>query len=330
MRFLTPSLLVFIVSHIISKRKQTLFQESEKVQDDSAEGDKWVSFSVWSPPQVKEAVVNFLVEQTSRGVKLEGGWITAYCQKGSEAKVCHRHLIRYYQDLQQLYPDLPELKVLREELRDEDWSETWKGFFKPIHVGKNIVVKPTWETYEASPGQVIVEIDPGRAFGTGKHPSTCLCIEILEEILTSVVPGDVGLPRSVLDVGTGSGILAVVAARLGARRVLGLDIDPDALQVAGRNLDQNRVGGVMAVSPTRLDRVEETFDVVVANLTASLLIELAADLTSHVSAKGLLLLSGILAEQVEEVVNCIQGYYFKMVENRAKEEWRGLLLRKEE
>ncbi len=290
---------------------------------------KWVSLSVWSPEVVQEPMANFLVEQTSRGVEFKGNWIKAYCRQGEEARYCLKQLYRYYKDLQQQYPELPTLKVLQEDLQDEDWAEAWKTFFKPIRVGSSIVVKPSWESYEPSADQVVIEIDPERAFGTGNHPSTALCIEILEHIISSVIVGEGDSGPSVLDVGTGSGILGIVAARQGAQRVLGLEIDPEALEAAQRNVDRNGVGEAMSVSLTPLDQVEQTFDVVVANLTASLLTHMADDLAGHVSAKGLLLLSGILAEQVEEVAKCFETHYFRVVDSRATEEWRALVLRKD-
>jgi ribosomal protein L11 methyltransferase len=273
-------------------------------------------------------MANFLVEQTSRGVEFKGNWIKAYCRQGEEARYCLKQLYRYYKDLQQQYPELPTLKVLQEDLQDEDWAEAWKTFFKPIRVGSSIVVKPSWESYEPSADQVVIEIDPERAFGTGNHPSTALCIEILEHIISSVIVGEGDSGPSVLDVGTGSGILGIVAARQGAQRVLGLEIDPEALEAAQRNVDRNGVGEAMSVSLTPLDQVEQTFDVVVANLTASLLTHMADDLAGHVSAKGLLLLSGILAEQVEEVAKCFETHYFRVVDSRATEEWHAILLRR--
>jgi ribosomal protein L11 methyltransferase len=290
---------------------------------------KWVCLSVWSPEVVREPMADFLVEQTGRGVEFKGNWIKAYCPQGEEARYCLKQLYRYYQDLQQLYPELPTLKVLQEDLHDEDWAESWKTFFKPIRIGKSMVVKPSWEPYESSAHQVVIEIDPERAFGTGNHPSTALCIEILEHILTSASAGEAVPAQSVLDVGTGSGILGIVAARLGAQRVLGLEIDPEALEAAQRNVERNGVVGIMSVSLTPLDQVEQTFDVVIANLTASLLTHMADDLAGHVSAKGLLLLSGILDEQMEEVAKCFETHYFKMVKSWSKKEWRAILLRRE-
>jgi ribosomal protein L11 methyltransferase len=291
---------------------------------------KWVSLSVWALPSVQDGLSNFLIEQTGRGVKHEGEWITAYCRESTAAQACLKNLNRYYQDLQQLYPDLPEFKVVQEDLPEEDWSESWKTFFQPIIIGKNIVVKPTWKPFQPITGQVVIEIDPGRAFGTGKHPSTALCIEALESILTNTAIREKGLAFSVLDLGTGSGILGIVAAKLGAKRVLGLDIDPEALEVAKENLSRNGVAETMAVSDAPLDGVEETYHVVIANLTASLLTEMAASLSNRVAEKGMLLLSGILAEQVEEVVKCFQAHYFKRVKSWSREEWQAILLRRKE
>jgi ribosomal protein L11 methyltransferase len=290
----------------------------------------WVSLSVWSPPAVQELLANFLVEQTKRGVQLEGEWVTAYCHEGQEAQVCLQQLSHYYRDLQQLHPNLPAMQVEEKILPSEDWSEIWKSFFKPLNVGKNIVIKPTWEPYETSSGQVVIEIDPGPAFGTGKHPSTALCLEILELILSESSRKEMDSVTSVLDVGTGSGILGIAAATLGASRVLGLDIDPEALKVAGENLRQNGVERIMSVSSIPLHRLGETFDLVVANLTGPVIMQMAANLSRCVSPRGWLVLSGILNEQMKEVVKCFQAHYFKRVKSWTREEWRAILLRREE
>jgi ribosomal protein L11 methyltransferase len=237
-------------------------------------------------------------------------------------------LTLYYQALQQLNPGLPALDVVQDDLQEEEWAESWKAFFKPLRIGRGIVVKPTWEHYQAMAGEVIVEIDPGRAFGTGKHPSTVLCVEILEHLFSDILPSILDSASSVLDVGTGSGILGIVAARLGANRVVGLDIDSDALEAAARNLERNKVGGIMRVTSTPIDKVEETFEVVVANLTAALIIQLSGSLVNRVADRGWLLLGGILDEQVEGVVKSFQFHDFHLVQSRSTEEWRALLLRR--
>ena len=286
----------------------------------------WISLSVWSPPAWQETVASFLVEQTERGVHLEGEWVTAYCREGQEVQVCLQKLTRYYGDLQQLYPNLPELKVVQKVLPAEDWSETWKAYFKPLIIGKRLVIKPTWEPYAPKPGQVLIEIDPGRAFGTGRHPSTALCLEILELILTELSGAKIDSVTSVLDVGTGSGILGIAAARLGAGRVLGLDVDPVALEVAEENLRRNGVEGIMSVSSIPLHRLGETYDVVMANLSAPVISKMAVSLSRCVSPRGFLVLSGILHQQMEEVVKPFQAHYFKEVNSWTREEWRAILL----
>ncbi len=298
------------------------------MEEEAAGDETWVGLRVKSPVDIQDVLVNFLVEQTGRGVQEEGEWLTAFCRRGGEAVTCLQKLSRYYQALRQMHPNLPTLDVVQQDIRAEDWGERWKAFFKPIHIGKTIVVKPSWEPYEGSSGQVVIELDPGRAFGTGKHPSTALSIEILEQVFDYMVPGEVGSAPSVLDVGTGSGILGIVAARLGARRVLGLDIDPEALEAARINLVKNGVDSVMAVSATPLERVEETFDLVVSNLTATLLTNMAGGLTDRVGGAGRLLIAGILAEQVKEVADCFHRHHFKVVKSRALEEWRAILLRR--
>jgi ribosomal protein L11 methyltransferase len=289
---------------------------------------KWVSLSVWSPPAVQEPLANFLVEQTERGVQLEGEWVTAFCHEGLEVQVCLQKLIHYYRGLQEMYSNLPELKVAQKVLPDEDWSETWKSFFRPFVIGEKIVIKPSWEPYEPKPAQVLIEIDPGRAFGTGKHPSTALCLKILELILSGSPGKEIDSIASVLDVGTGSGILGIAAARLGARRVLGLDIDPEVLKTAEENLRRNGVEGIMSVSNLSLHRLGETYDLVMANLTAPVIQQMAASLSRSVSPDGWLVLSGLLHEEMEEVVKSFKAYYFEAVDNWTMDEWRAILLRR--
>jgi ribosomal protein L11 methyltransferase len=289
--------------------------------------DRWVTLTLRPPGPVRDAIINFLIEETSRGVRLEGDGVTAYCRPGPEAESCLRRLRGYYRALQDLHLGLPELELMVESCAEEDWTEAWKRFFKPLRLGRAIVVKPSWESWHGWDGQIVIEIDPGRAFGTGNHPSTALCIEILEELLWQFAREGGEGPR-VLDVGTGTGILGIVAARLGASRVLGLDIDPEALQIAAANVERNRVSGIMKVSGVPVGQVAEKFQVVVANLAADPLISHAASLSDRVSEGGWLVLSGILEDQVEAVMGSFSSHELTPVETRAGKEWRTLLLRK--
>ena len=175
---------------------------------------------------------------------------------------------------------------------DEDWGEGWKRHFLPIDVGR-VRVRPSWIDEPPPPGAVEVVLDPGMAFGTGNHPTTALCLAALSDMLARR-PG-----ASVLDVGTGSGILAIAARRLGARRVAANDDDPKAVEVARENALRN--GAAVEVTLAPLDAVEGVFDVVVANIFANTLVELAPAIAARLAPGGVVLLSGILASQEAEV-----------------------------
>ncbi len=185
-------------------------------------------------------------------------------------------------------------------VREEDWAEAWKAYYKPVRCGRRLAVAPTWERYDARPGEVVVRLDPGMAFGTGTHPSTALCLEFLD----GSAPGD-GRPSApdvagaaVLDVGTGSGILAIAAALLGAGRVVALDVDPVAVRVAEENARANGVEGRVRVRRGEVaGEPDAAYDLVLANITAGVLRELAPDLARVLRPGGTLVLSGIVAPE---------------------------------
>ena len=179
------------------------------------------------------------------------------------------------------------------EVADEDWGEGWKKEFRPLDVGR-VRVRPSWITEAPPPGSVEVVLDPGMAFGTGSHPTTSLCLAALSDLLAAR-PG-----ASVLDVGTGSGILAIAARRLGAGRVAANDDDPKAVEVARENAAAN--GVVLEIVAAPAGRIAGTFDLVVANILANTLVALAPELASKLAPRGVVLLSGILASQEDEVL----------------------------
>ncbi len=178
------------------------------------------------------------------------------------------------------------------EVADQDWGESWKKDWKPLSVGR-VFVRPSWVKAAAPEGAAEVILDPGMAFGTGTHPTTALCLKALSELLTTR-PG-----ASVLDVGTGSGLLAIAARKLGAGRVRGTDNDPVAVQVARENAAQN--GAALELGEEPLAAIPDRYDVVVANILANTLIELAEDLARKLVPGGVAVVSGVLASQEAEV-----------------------------
>jgi len=204
------------------------------------------------------------------------------------------------------------------EIPDEDWSETWKVHFKPLRVGRHFLIVPTWETVNPAPTDVVIRIDPGRAFGTGHHETTRLCLEWLESWAESKRPD---LPGSLLDVGTGSGILAMGAALLGFENVRGIDNDPEAIEVAGPNLDLNRLSGKIHVLCRSPEDITGRHDVLISNIQSLPLIRMSESLVSKVVDGGRLVLSGILAEQAEEVRVEYETRGVKLIGTKAAGEW---------
>ena len=185
-------------------------------------------------------------------------------------------------------------------IKQEEWADSWKEYFKPFRVGERLVVKPTWEEFAAGEGDLVLEIDPGMAFGTGSHATTRLCLEAIEGICRRTgefTPLAYPFPTSCLDVGTGSGILGIGAILMGMASVTGIDIDPEAVAVAADNAGLNGVAGRMAVSTTPLQQITGTFDIVVANILAEELVRLAPHLVDRTTPGGFLILSGILTEK---------------------------------
>jgi len=205
------------------------------------------------------------------------------------------------------------------EVPDEDWGEGWKRDFKPLDVGR-VRVRPSWIVAPPPAGSVEVVLDPGMAFGTGNHPTTALCLAALSGALARR-PG-----ATVLDVGTGSGLLAIAAAKLGASRVAGNDEDPVAVAVARENAARNGVDLELTGAPA--DQIPGTFDVVVANILANVLVDLAPALADKVAPDGVVLLSGILEPQEDEVRRAYlaAGLVALRAEDRRDGEWSLLAL----
>lgn len=206
-------------------------------------------------------------------------------------------------------------------VNDQAWTDIWKKYFKPFHASDRLVIKPTWEDFTPAPGDIIIEIDPGMAFGSGTHETTSMCLSLLEEVITG--------GEEIIDVGTGSGILAIGGALLGAGHVLAIDIDPDAVRVARENVKLNHVDHLVSVQQGNLlDRVSDTCDICVANIISDVIIAFAAPLLNHIRPGGLFITSGIVTLRSEEVAKALTDAGYEILRHVQKGEWSAFLCRR--
>lgn len=224
--------------------------------------------------------------------------------------------------------DLPESTMRRVEsltIADQDWLAEWKKGYKPIEVGQRLLIVPSWELESVKDSdRIIVQIDPGMAFGTGTHETTRGCLELLEKYW----PPASGT-GSLLDVGTGTGILAIAAIKLApTSRVAGFDVDPEAIEVANENAEINHVAEEIELEVNHLASFHgQEFDAVLANLTADVIIPLAAEFKQVIKPHGTLIVSGILKEQGEEVKETLSAHGFEVIEEKPDGEWVTFALR---
>ncbi len=203
--------------------------------------------------------------------------------------------------------------------REEDWAECWKTYFKPFRLGRRLVVKPSWEPWGAREEDLVIEIDPGMAFGTGTHETTALCLQLIEKHWQ---------PGTALDIGTGSGILAIAAARLGSQRVLAIDLDPVAVRVAAENVRLNGLRLVVEVRQGDLCQgLEERFALAAANIIADAVILLAAPLREHLAEGAVFICSGVIRDREEEVREALARAGYLVLDAMRQGEWVALAAR---
>ena len=205
-------------------------------------------------------------------------------------------------------------------VREEDWAENWKKYYKPFRVGRHLVVRPVWEKYEPQAGDKIISIDPGMAFGNGTHETTSMCLGLVEDYIK---PGD-----TVLDVGTGSGILAIASVLMGAQSALGIDLDPVAVRVANENIERNGLSGrVHAQVGDLVKGIDTQADVVFANIIADAVILLSRAVRAHMKPGGVFICSGIILEREQDVLDALAeaGFTVDRIEHRG--EWSAIAAR---
>ncbi|MEI6207749.1 MAG: 50S ribosomal protein L11 methyltransferase [Desulfuromonadales bacterium] len=302
--------------------------------------ESWLEIACNIPAEYADELASFLTDLSGNGVCMENicvdafspgeipdslrVTIKAYLPADVDQTLRMAELETYLQELSASRPGIYFAPPVIEPIRSEDWSTSWKIHFKPLRVGKRLLIVPTWEEAVPMPDDLLLRIDPGMAFGTGGHETTQLCLELLEKCMDSVWPA----PPSLLDLGTGSGILAMAASLLGAGRVLALDIDPDALLVARENLAVNGLAERVACDTIPLELLTESFDIILANILAEELVRLASCLAACLNPGGILILSGILIEKEELVHQGFAALQLQFIETGCAGEWVAMLYRR--
>ena len=216
-------------------------------------------------------------------------------------------------ELKEMGLDLGEAKVEHEKMHEEDWANTWKQYYKPSKVGEKIVVKPIWEEYEAKDGELVVDLDPGMAFGTGTHETTRMCIQALERYVKE--------ESTVFDVGCGSGILAIAAAKLGAKLAVGVDLDPVAVESSIENVGYNNLNNIEILHGNLVEVIDGKADIVVANILAEIICILTDDVKRDLKDGGIFITSGIIHDRVDMVCEKLEATGFEVIEKNRDGEW---------
>lgn len=285
---------------------------------------EWLEVSVMVENEAAEVVAEVLSRYAYRGVAIEAGpegWnagpvaVRAYLPIDDQLWAKKRRIEEALWHLGQIRPvPAPTFRTVAEV----DWAEAWKERLDVLRIGQHIVIRPSWRVYAPEPEDVVIQLDPGMAFGTGLHPTTQMCLVALEDLNR---PG-----ASVLDMGTGSGILAIAGAKLGAEHVLAVDNDPVAVKTARGNVAANGVQDLVRVARGSLADVSGSYDLVVVNILAKVIVEMThAGLATRVRAGGALIAAGIIADQSAEVVAALEQNGLALVEQRQVEDWVCLL-----
>jgi len=284
----------------------------------------FLAVRISAPSELSDPISNFLTELGSAGVileeKREQAVLTGFIPENSHHKFKIKRLKNYLDQLEQIFPRFSSHQIKIDKVKSVDWSKNWRKNFKPIEISQKILVKPPW-IKKKFPHGIIIDIYPQMAFGTGEHATTQMCLKLLEKFVK---------PKSkVLDLGTGSGILAIAASKLGASEVVALDVDSDAIENAKRNLKLNKVNNVKLKWGSLNSKVKSNyFDLAVANLNFTEINNIFAQLKRRVKLKGILILSGLLNSEQPRIKNILKSNKFKFIRVINRKEWIAVASRK--
>lgn len=254
---------------------------------------QWLELSITIDPVAHDALSSFLFDMGCTGIATQGEadeCLKAYLPFNENIEEIRERIAPFLKTLQQIFSFDPSPTLSFSKIADQPWHVAWRRFFRPITVTPHLLILPEWEQIPSDASGHVIRMDPGPAFGTGYHETTRLCLEAMEQLTGN-------RPWTMLDVGTGSGILALYAAMLGADRILAVDIDPEALRWAKRNARLNGLSKAVELASTPVELINSQFSIVCANLMLSEIKRLFTSLLSHTEPGGWLILSGILRDQ---------------------------------
>ncbi len=239
--------------------------------------------------------------------------VKAYFSEEDNIEEVLKYINEKMEEIKDLGIDTGDYKVESEKMYEEDWANNWKQYYKPTKIGERIVVKPIWEEYEPCGDELVLELDPGMAFGTGTHETTRMCIQALDRYVKE--------DSTVFDVGCGSGILAIAAAKLGAKKAVGVDLDPVAVESAKENVGFNNLDNIEILYGNLVEVIDGKADIVVANIIAEVICILTEDVKRVLKEDGYFITSGIIHDRVDMVTNKLEETGFEVVEINKDGEW---------
>ena len=305
---------------------------------------KWINFSLKSPYEYEDLIYNYLYENEVYSFEVVDDrtvdeveetkpyWVEIDndLRIGEEYLYIKFNLEDNEENFDKITNLIDNLNRLSSDIKTEykrdceeyDWTVEWKKFFKPLEVGEKFVIVPSWEEYKADKDKIILEIDPGMAFGTGSHETTAICLKLLEEVDLK--------DKVVADVGTGSGILAIACAKLHAKHVLALDIDPLSIKTAKENVVVNDCfNKVEVMESDLLNTSKDNYDLIIANILPDVIINLIPDAYEKLNKKGFILVSGIILEKKDSIIKELKQHGFSIVKDLDMGEWTGIIGRKD-
>lgn len=304
----------------------------------------WIEIKIKTTTEAVEAITNILYENGAQGAMIEDPkdflfqkaneydwdyveedvfnkddenvYIKTYISEENDVLTFIESIKIRISELKNYGIDVGAGEVNTDVVNEEDWANNWKKYYKPTKIGKKIIIKPEWEDYDEQTGDLVVHMNPGMAFGTGNHETTSMCIENLEKYVKQ--------ESVVFDIGCGSGILGIVAAKLGAKNVLGIDIDEMAVKVANENIKKNFVNDKMtAIAGDLTSKIDEgaKADIIVANIIADIIIKMSSQVKNILSKDGIFISSGIILAKVDEVIRNLENNGFVILNVIKKGEW---------